>query len=103
MREFVDPSTGEVFALVSLADWQRIMIVAHRVDTDNAGSCHCTACTLASMILVAGGRASTLDRWNVAHWHNIGVMPPQARCQHTTSAGEQCELPLDHLGSHQLA
>ena len=58
MREYVDPSTGEVFALVSLGQWQELVARARNLDPDGGGGngqCACPCCAAARSILSIDG------------------------------------------------
>ena len=53
MRTYVDPSTCEIVAVLSLSTWQAIATAAHDAAPCAAGTCTSAACTLMHRVLNA--------------------------------------------------
>ena len=55
MREWVDPQTGEIFALVPLAWWQNAVDAAREAASSRwyGGECACEFCRVVAAVLAA--------------------------------------------------
>lgn len=59
MRQYIDQSTGEIVAVVSLATWERLVHLANLSDPCPPGVCGSEACSLSHALLLEDARRDT--------------------------------------------